>query len=173
LGIGLDKSVKTASSLLRIDHARITFIGCKNSPYLVWELDEADSYALRYPDTKDQAHIGPIVHELAHLHQFKLHDGLSGLRRAHPDSRRIELAADFMAGVIFQKMTSVDSSAYLHGLSVMGLYREENFHAHGSPEERTAAFRRGLHFKFSDDVTNLDQASLYFHEDVYDEITAN
>jgi hypothetical protein len=54
----------------------------------------------------------------------------------------------------------------------MGLYRDSSSKAHGSPSQRTSAFRRGVFFNFADMNMKFSRASQNFQANIYAEIVA-
>jgi hypothetical protein len=157
-----------AASALEIDIEDITFNGCPGGDYKIAEDRRPDSlkYIIWYPSENGLAEIGPLIHELAHVHQLKAAGGMRQLDHSSP--RKIELAADFIAGLVFKKaLEDVRPGDYETGLSLMGLYFEEGPDPHGSPEDRTAAFRIGYYFNFTEDIPDINAAHQYFYEDIY------
>lgn len=126
--------------------------------------DDGIEYLIAYPTNQDQRYLGPIVHELAHVMQLS---SPGGLRNAD-DSRKVELGADFIAGLVFQRaLQGIDVEAFQHGLALTGLYYESADDGHGSPEARLAAFRWGLNFKLTNDIPDIRAAARNFDEEFY------
>ena len=60
-------------------------------------------------------------------------------------SKRIELGADYLAGIASSRVLQhINKTTFQHNLSLNGLYREPDEKAHGTPAQRTAAFRYGV-----------------------------
>lgn len=166
--IGQHRVILKAASALDINIEDITFSGCPGGDYSTAEDRRSGSlkYVITYPSGNDLAEIGPFIHELAHVYQLKTTGGMRRLDHLAP--RKIELAADFVAGLVFKSaLDEVSPSDYETGLALMGLYFEDAPDPHGSPEDRTAAFRMGYYFKYTKEVPSIDAAHQYFHEDIY------
>jgi hypothetical protein len=100
-----------------------------------------DRYLVTYPSNLNRNYLAPITHELAHVLQMKNAGGLAALRdREEP--RRIELGADFLAGLAHAKsLKKLSIEDFETNLQLAGTYKLAA--DHGPPEYRGQAFRIG------------------------------
>jgi hypothetical protein len=130
----------------------------------------ANRYLITYPSGAKNGFLAPITHELAHVVQIEIAGGLERLQDSL-ESKRIELGADFLTGIVFSHaLKGAGLGEFQNNLSLMGLYRDSSIEAHGTPNQRTAAFRRGVFFNFADVNENFRRASQEFEENIYGEI---
>jgi hypothetical protein len=123
-----------------------------------------------YPSGVKSAFLAPITHELAHVLQIEMVGNLERLKDSM-ESKRIELEADFLTGIAFSHfLEQARLGEFQHNLSLIGLYRDSSSDAHGSPMERTAAFRRGVFFTFANVSETFRRASQDFQANIYGEI---
>ncbi|MCY1525123.1 hypothetical protein D3C87_358800 [compost metagenome] len=142
-GIGADPSVLAAMRTFNIPTNVVVFQACPGGRFSAMP-DSTDStrFLVRYPSTAKANFLAPIVHELAHVVQMRSAGGLAALR-SKESSRRIELAADFLAGLAFNiSLKSLNGADFETNLQLAGSYKVEA-DDHGLPEHRTQAFRRG------------------------------
>ena len=78
------------------------------------------------------------------------------------------MGADYLAGFVFSRaLNHLSLNEFQHSLNLIGLYVESDQNAHGTPEQRTAAFRFGAHVSpsFTDDQIRIlnenFQANIY------------
>lgn len=152
---------------------RIAFVGCAQGRYATRRLPSllpgARAYEIRYPQNGEDisAYVGPIAHELAHVYQLERAGSMQALR-ASQSSRQIELGADFLAGVILRNATRGLGPGVFHiSLDVMGKYYEDDHDAHGTPEQRVEAFRRGYFLLYANVGGDMPSAGRYFDEEVF------
>jgi hypothetical protein len=150
LQIAQRTEVNLAVAALNIGDARISFVGCRVTPFMTTMragLRASDAnYVIYYPrDLASDAYSAPITHELAHVFQ-SIHAGGFRALKDNLSSARIELGADFIAGWTARRSQSFPAPAFYHSVHVIGRYREESAIAHGAPEDRVAAFSRGYYF---------------------------
>lgn len=166
--------VRDAMAQLSLDPALVAFQGCENGQFRAESrfADGKQVYLIRYSTSAD-AILAPVIHELAHVAQMEATGGFEALRaQAEGDSRRIELGADYIAGVVFAQIIAesgeIRANDFQNDLNLIGLYYEAAQNAHGTPEERTAAFRYGL--KDGRDGIELSGIHQYFQDEVYGQI---
>ena len=156
----------------------IQFTGCEGGVFSTAEDQFSGSsgatnrYVITYPSGVKSDFLAPITHELAHVLQIEMVGNLKRLRDS-TESKRIELGADFLTGIAFSHFLEQTSLGdFQHNLSLIGLYLDSSSEAHGSPMERTAAFRRGVFFSFASVSENVRRASQEFQANIYGEIIA-
>lgn len=147
--------------MLGIKSEEIKYSGCKEhyfSAKPLFHQIKQHKYEITYIIGDGISYIPPITHELAHVLQFEIYGGLGQLKD-NLSSLRIELAADYLTGVIFQRL-DIDKNEFQHSVELIGRFHEDAFNAHGSPSQRNAAFRYG----YFDSKKELDRDIRYFHE---------
>jgi hypothetical protein len=154
----------------------ILFTGCEGGVFSTAEDQFSGSsgatnrYVITYPSGVKSDFLAPITHELAHVLQIEMVGSLERLKD-RMESKRIELGADFLTGIAFSHfLEQARLGEFQHNLSLIGLYRDSSSEAHGSPMERTAAFRRGVFFTFASVSENFRRASQEFQANIYGEI---
>jgi hypothetical protein len=127
-------------------------------------------YEILYPSDVSTGYIAPIVHELAHVVQIMAAGSLQALE-PNKHHRRIELGADFLAGLAFNQalkhLSNVDFEA---NLMLVGSYKQGDKN-HGAPEHRTQAFRLGAFRAPPLRELNIRQALEYFNANEYARVT--
>lgn len=165
LGIGNDPKVLRAMQLMGIPRDAVQFRGCAGSHFLASEDPSAGSggrFIVRYPTDADANVLAPIIHELAHVLQMSMAGGLRGLRNSY-SSIKIELSADFMVGYAFGVLLDkTDRDQFQHNLSLVGAYVERFEAAHGTPAQRTEAFRLGAVRRYPYSQFDIRKAYEYF-----------
>jgi hypothetical protein len=127
---------------------------------------------ITYPSNAKTDFLAPFTHELAHVLQIEMAGGLKPLQDSL-ESKRIELGADFLTGIVFSyALKEAGLREFQRNLSLIGLYRDSSSNAHGSPGQRTFAFRRGVFFNFANIGMNVPRAIQEFQEIIYGEIVA-
>jgi hypothetical protein len=177
LKLAADPDVQTAIRALGLKPQLLRFKGCKQSPFSAAPESTGGTgrrYVISYPTGIEGSYAAPITHELAHVLQMEVAGGLEALRRKH-NSKQIELGADYLTGIVFgQALSHLELKQFQHNLSLIGLYVERSEAAHGTPDQRTAAFRFGVNVKFVEDLkSDFRFASEYFFDNVYGTIMAS
>lgn len=174
LGIARDTRVVSVMKALDIEPSTVKFRGCPKAYFSAVEAEaggQRPHFVVTYPSEIGQRYLAPVVHELAHVMQMTRAAGLERLR-ATLSSIQIELGADFMVGYIFARnLTGTDREEFQHNLSLVGAYVEKWEDAHGTPEQRTAAFRRGVVNLYPYPELNYARASDYFIRNDFSIIT--
>ncbi|GAB3359215.1 hypothetical protein GCM10027430_30780 [Lysobacter tyrosinilyticus] len=173
LKLSRSEQVRQVMDYLSIEPSAVRFNGCKGALYAA-DIDPASGsrpgYLITYPAEIDDRYLAPITHELAHVMQMQIAGGKDALRQAR-SPLKIELGADFVTGIVFrEKLSQRPWGEFQNNIKLTGLYRERAYDAHGTPAQRSAAFRFGLHFPFSEDVPDVRIASSYFMDVMYDDI---
>jgi hypothetical protein len=168
--IGHNANVQKVLHALGIDARIVRFKGCKNQRFSAapdWAAIAAERrYIVTYPTESDRNYLAPITHELAHVLQMEMEGGLSELRQKY-SSKRVELGADYLAGLIFsQVLRDTDINQFQHNLSLIGLYVELDADAHGTPSQRVGAFRLG-YINFDAVEPDMRKASRNFQANYY------
>lgn len=176
LKIGENVLVASIMRRLGIDQSTVEFNGCPQQKFAVIEQHfdmEPARYVVRYPTEVGEEYLAPITHELAHVLQMQSAGGFeAALKAAQKQNRRVELGADYLTGLVFSQLQSTsprfNTAQFQHSLSLIGLYDESEVEAHGSPEERTAAFRYG--YVNHDRQSELLSAYAYFQANLFAQI---
>ena len=171
LGLSRSEQVKKVMHYLSIRPDLVRFNGCKDAHFAA-DIDPVRGgkslYVITYPIDIGSRYMAPITHELAHVMQIQIAGDKDALRLKRPI--KIELGADFVTGLVFrEQLNQLASGEFQNNIQLTGLYREDEMDAHGTPAQRTAAFRYGLHYKFSEDVPDVRTASSYFMDVMYDD----
>lgn len=172
LKVASNAEVLKVARAFSIDLATIAFRACRNGEFsTTQDPSKTDHYIITYPIEDKDAYLAPIVHEVAHVVQMQMVGGLEPLR-AKLTSLRIELGADYLAGLAYSRvLTHINQTTFEHSLRLNGRYREPDAEkAHGTPAQRTAAFRYGL---IDLNKANIDvrKASENFQANLYAEIS--
>jgi hypothetical protein len=152
----------------------IRFEGCERTSFATIQRPDARAlvFVIRYPILAGEPAprlLAPIVHELAHIVQIRQSGSIARLQSELRESRRIELGADFLAGVVFANHLNAQNLLYQNSLELVGRYREETFQAHGTTSQRNAAYRRGAHYRLDhpDAAIDLPRLHVEFQENDY------
>lgn len=174
LNIGQDADVQRAMGILGIKPEMIRFRGCPHHRFSAaqeyTERPEDRRYVISYPTEANGRYLAPIVHELGHILQFEMEGGLWALTEKY-SSKRIELGADYLAGLTFSHaLHDIDINQFQHNILLTGVYVELDFDAHGNPSERGAAFRLG-YINFDKAGPDMRSASDHFQRNLYGLVT--
>lgn len=142
-GIGTDPNVLAVMRTFNIPTNVVIFQACPGGRFSAMPNgNNAKRFLVRYPSTAKANYLAPIVHELAHVVQMRHAGGLAALKPKE-NSRRIELGADFLAGLAFNiSLKHLNNGDFETNLQLVGSYKVET-DDHGLPEHRTQAFRYG------------------------------
>lgn len=175
LNIRNNADVLKIMKALGINRNKVRFKGCSNLRFSA-AMDSTLSvtnrrYLITYPIEANNSYISPITHELVHVLQMEIYGGLIPLRSSIKSSKRIELGADYISGIVFSKfLRHLDFYDFMDNLSLIGLYVENAAEAHGTPPQRVAAFRSGFYETLEQDIKD---ANNYFQDQVYGLIILN
>ena len=160
--------VRKLIAAINMSPQSISFAGCPGSVYAV-QMHSDGRYVITYPPEIREGFIAPVAHEIAHIVQIQAAGGLDQLQ-ARYRSRRVELGADYLAGILFRRvLPEVSRNEFQNHVHLKGLYREPSLaRAHGTPVQRTAAFRFGIVGKTEPVGATLAEASEHFQEDLYE-----
>ena len=105
-----------------------------------------------------------FAHELIHVLQYARHGSFDNVLRAYQDDRRtVEVAADFGAGYLLSQTAA--TAEYAMNPELSGQFVAAHRSTHGTPSERTQAFRLGLNFtRRVSKAFGLEKAEEYFLE---------
>lgn len=155
--LGSDPDIRKLIEALGLQDVRIRFSGCERGLFGadVTGLASAPSYRISYPllpAAQGRApgtrtpYLAPISHELGHVLQLRQKGDRNALL-AGRQMLSVELAADFIAGIAFKRIGALDAlNSFQQNIALVGLYREAREDAHGTWEQRTWAFRRGVFY---------------------------
>lgn len=175
LNLAKSEDIQNVIKIFGITPDKLHFKGCKGllfsaAPDATARNGE-QKYLITYPSETSVTYLAPITHELAHVLQLEIEGKSSEDLLKEYGSKRIELGADFLTGIVFSSsLEKSDINGFQHNLMLIGLYREMEEWAHGSPAQRTAAFRRGYFLKNADVKSNIDKAFGYFLDNIYGQI---
>lgn len=169
-----DSQVQRAMASLGISPSSVTFKGCEGAAFAtipdVLGTRTSAHYTITYPVASGTNYFAPIAHELAHILQIEAAGTLQKLRKAYV-SKKIELGADFLAGLVLAEvLTRRGVNQFQANPEIYGLYRELDTNAHGTPAERTAAFRFGVYLDPSKIGSSMRLANEYFYADIYQDV---
>jgi hypothetical protein len=174
LNLANDPDILKVMRAFGIEPDKVHFKGCKKLRFSAAPdgmAKEGDhQYLVTYPIEAAQSYVAPITHELAHVLQMEMAGGLVPLRDAF-GSKRVELGADFLTGIVFSNFLQyINVNQFQHNLELMGLYVEFEEKAHGTPEQRAQAFRYGVYFNFDNVKRDISMASDHFQSNIYGQI---
>jgi hypothetical protein len=165
------KRIIEAYSLARVP---IRFVGCTVTDFFTGQYGptkETRRYEIHYPlkaAESSSEYLAPVAHELFHVYQLEMAGDEAQLKALY-DIKRIELAADYMTGVVSQRLgTTHTPNTFQINLRLVGRYSESTADAHGTPEERVKAFR----FGFYDPPEGADWRRIHkrFQDNVYGDV---
>jgi hypothetical protein len=171
LDLSGDATVQRALDFLKLHTEKIVFTECSNFPFTTKMPKTSVPYQFEIdyptiPQSELQTRVPPMLHELGHIYQLRLAGSPAGVFEAHDNSsEKIELGADFLAGLTAQKL-GIDPGPFERSLFLAGNYREND---HGRAEDRSAAFRNGYYYPLN--KTTLDKAYQDFLDNRYSQIT--
>lgn len=164
-----DPDVRRIVAALGLDMRTIRFRGCAALPFTANALDGPDSgtYLVTYATNVEQHDmLAVLAHELAHLKQLQYAAELQ-----YTSSLQIELGADFVAGLLYGQLFEKRSLMDLqNNLQLLARYRENSSEAHGTPDQRTNAFRTGYYFHFDQFGSDYGRALINFNDAIYGQI---
>jgi hypothetical protein len=162
--------IKEAMRLLGLNPTKIRFLGCRGQLFAAYPdgIDGAGKYVISYPSDYEGDLTTPLMHELAHVLQMEVEGGQEKLRGRF-DSLRIELGADYLAGVIYAKLfPGKNLDVLASNLKLTGSYGDErDINAHGKPSQRDAAFRYGANLQPDQIDSDMRKMSARFQGRIY------
>jgi hypothetical protein len=150
LNLKNDPVVKSVLGVIDVAPSRVVMRGCRGGTFSTIKT-RANSYVISYPMVSGavlREYLGPIVHELGHVDQLEKRGSIPALRAALGNaSDRIELGADFFAGVLLRRFGNVqDRTFFQRSQWLRGDYKSDSWNWHGNPVQRQSAFRFGFHY---------------------------
>lgn len=141
--VGSNPKIKAVMSLFGIPHNLVAFKSCPGGRFAAMpDRARVGHFIVQYPADSHANYIAPVAHELGHVFQMRIAGGLEALN-TRVNSRKIELGADFLAGLAFnQKLSDMSNQEFEFNLKLLGSY-EQKVDDHGKPDHRTQAFRIG------------------------------
>lgn len=173
LDLASNPDVQKAMRAFGIQVGRVRFKGCEKQRFATYPdaSGASHAYVVTYPSEQKTTFLAPILHELAHVMQLEAAGGPAQLRSEYKLSKRIELGADYLTGVMFAKyFPDAELKLFSQNLALMGLYYEPNDRAHGTPVERDSAFRMGAFLKPDEIDPDLRKAGAMFQRKMYDKL---
>lgn len=149
LRISNDAVIEQTESLLNLQKNEIKFTGCVHSPFTT-SLAATQSLlcVVTYPlgSTSGNPYKGALLHELGHCFQLKqAGDRKALMKRVNGSVERLELGADFLAGISCRH-SDLGQGEFVRSVSLVGSYTSKDPDWHGQPEDRASAFRQGYHY---------------------------
>jgi hypothetical protein len=175
LGFSGDAAIKNAIRQLDLAGAAIEFVGCTTGEFRSSSppgIDDSDlRFRIYYPVARDLRHadyIAPLSHELGHAFQIRQAGSMAALKRSL-ESRQIELGADYLVGLIAGRAGGIKLAQFQANVNLVGRYRESS-DEHGTPVQRSYAFRYGFFFDKNHGGQTFDEAYAKFGDDFFTEI---
>lgn len=165
-------AMQAAIRALDLSGAAITFMGCRQTDFHVLDASPIATrrlYVIYYPVAiqDPQSQVAALTHELVHVFQSERAGGMRALVDG-AEIRRIELEADFQTGVLFSNAEHVDDLMTFQGnLHLVGSFDHYSPDFHGTPQQRTDAFRFGVFLRFEDYGGDFGRTGAYFLRDIY------
>ena len=163
--------LKVAMDVLHVPKDRLEFEGCTQTRFTTSPPAAAipghGKYKIYYPvvGRSDEDYVGPIIHELAHVYQLESIGSSSKLLDKY-SMLQIELGADYMTGIVAgHYLQGARPKVFQDNLELVGLYREDDSGAHGTPNQRNAAFRLGYFLPSSKFGSQIAQAYQEYDDD--------
>jgi len=178
LNLAATPHLEAAMAAFGIQPSQVVLIGCAQASFRIGRPNRSPAgltYRITYPIMANrplQSYVAPLVHELAHAFQLSEDGSIPGVRaRRENSSERVELGADYLSGVVFRRaLAEINRGAFQLNSNLIGSYRTDTADLHGSPEERTAAFRTGY---YQDSApADLRVAEQSFQDDSFGRIRA-
>ena len=144
IGIGADSNVVSVMRYFAIPPNVVSFRSCPGGRFSA-RPNEADSsrFVITYPSSIKSDYLAAVTHELAHVVQIRTAGGLNALD-PKANSRRVELGADFLAGLAFNGVLKhLKFGNFETSLNLIGSYKAAKSDDHGLPGHRAQAFRLG------------------------------
>jgi hypothetical protein len=126
---------------------QIAFIGCAAAPFMTYPvgMDPPFRVKIYYPVAANsdlKIYVAPILHEIGHAYQYRQSGSTQKLRASLDNSNeRIELGADFLAGLAAQRL-KINPGEFETSFYLVGSYAFDP-DSHGNPADRALAFRYG------------------------------
>lgn len=166
--IGTDPHVLAVMRTFSIPQNTVVFTACPGGRFSAMPegTDDGKRFVVRYPSIVRANYLAPIVHELGHVLQMRSAGSLAALN-PEMNSRRIELGADFLAGLAFNlSLQQLNNGDFETNLQLVGSYKLER-DDHGTPEYRTQAFRLGANRKAPYPELTIVEALNYWYQNEY------
>lgn len=168
IGIGADANVVSVLRYFAIPPNSVSFRSCPGGRFSArpHEVD-GSRFVITYPSSTKSDYLAAIVHELAHVVQIRTAGGLNALD-PKSNSRRVELGADFLAGLTFNSVLKhLKFGNFETSLNLIGSYNATKADDHGLPGHRAQAFRLGAVRAAPYTELTTDQALDYFYANDY------
>ena len=166
LGLAKLEPISVAISALRLQIRDIEFVGC---PKALFATGHPSKYRIFYPSTAPKSleeYVPPLIHELGHVYQLSHFGSTRAALTERYKLIQIELGADYLAGFIAGRyLDNSEMGEFAASLRISGLYRESSSEAHGTPTQRTAAFRFGYFASAGHNSGSIDAAYMDFDDD--------
>lgn len=163
-GVAKNPQIQAVMALFGIPQSLVAFKSCPGGRFAVMPDSALSGYfVVQYPADAHANYVAPVTHELGHVFQIRIAGSLEALD-SKVNSRKIELGADFLAGMAFnQKLSHLSNLEFETHLKLLGSY-ERKVDDHGNPDQRTQAFRIGFIRNEPYPELSLPQALDYFYQ---------
>jgi hypothetical protein len=161
--VGTEKMLGLASD-------QITFIGCAAAPFRtrMVDLEPPFHFEILYtfnPSFTSQDYVAPTLHEIGHIYQLKKAGSTNKLLDSPIE--RLELGADFLAGLAAGRLGFKNPLLFERTLSLVGSYVAKS-DSHSTPENRTKSFRYGFFYRSLD--STIDPIYADFQDNLFSQI---
>lgn len=174
-GLRTHPAIAKAIGALALPADRLALLGCAKGEFSAGSdagfTDDDLRVSVVYPSQADlptDQYIAALLHELGHAWQIFGAGGLAALQDK-TSSDRIELGADFMAGVLAFRVGSLTPDSFQTNAEVVGRYRETS-DQHGNPVQRTMAFRYGYFYDRNNAKKELSAAYADMQGEFYQQL---
>lgn len=155
LGMARLPEIRQAIRILGLEGETIKFRGCRSARYSARAraADYVVTYEIPTEGARDTA-LAPLFHELAHVYQYRRYGGYARLSETMA-MKKIELSADFLTGLLFQRfLNRFEMAHFQQNMRLIGRYLDSPDNTHGTPGQRTNAFRSGVYFRSGNGVAD-------------------
>jgi len=164
LNMARNDDIRRIADALKIDMKQLIFRGCRTSIFSAKQDDDSGKYLVTYStDATPSEMLAVMAHELAHVRQMMSPETL-----VPSTSKQMELGADFVAGLLYGRLFPDRSlMEFQNNLQLLARYNEVDEEAHGTPSQRTSAFRMGVFRNMDEHDSDYGQALAFFYHDLY------
>lgn len=162
--VGKNPEIQAVMALFGIPPSLVEFKSCPGARFAAMpDGKRKNHFIVQYPADSRSNYIAPISHELGHVFQMRIAGSLEALD-SRANSLKIELGADFLAGLAFnKKLSKLNNLEFEANLKLIGSY-EQKADNHGNPDQRTQAFRIGKVSQAPYPELSLAQSLDYFYQ---------
>lgn len=176
LSLGRTTYVAESKQVYGIASVQVRFRGCSHAVFATERharMDGSRTYDIYYPTaagTVSESYRAPIVHELGHVLQEEKYGAPEALLdKLDGSMARVELGADFLAGVVYQRLWKgqTDTFEFTSDIQLLGSFHSTDPQFHGTPAARSNAFRLGYFLRDQQSGGDLGQDHAYFQRALF------